>query len=35
MVKKLFVMIFKNIDRKLLNKNFDELNIIEICEEII
>jgi len=27
MIKKLFVMVFINIDRNLLNKNYDELNI--------
>ena len=28
-------MIFTNIDRKILNKNFDQLNVSEICEKII
>lgn len=35
LVKKLFVITFTNIDRSLLNRPYDELNINIICEQII
>lgn len=32
LVKKLFVLTFSNIDRNLLNKTYDQLNIALICQ---
>jgi len=35
LVKKLFVMTFSDIDRNILNKPYDELNINVICDQIV
>lgn len=35
LVKKLFVLTFSDIDRNLLNKPYDQLNITAICHSIL
>lgn len=35
LVKKLFVLTFSDIDRNLLNKPYDQLNVFAICDSIL